>query len=277
MISEFSETMSGGVHSAFIYDHYVFATDDATGSLRIVDFSDPRNPKQVGRWEVSREQVTDYQVAFLNVAPQRYLHDVYVADGLAYLAYWRDGLVILDVGNGIKGGSVTEPKLVSQYTYNHAELYPAGYLAGTHAVYPYGQYVFIADESYAGTVDLFSREGFPTRGLLHVIDLSDLEHPKKVAEYDPVEFGVHNIYVEDDLLYIGGYNGGIRVLDVSGELRGNLRAQGRVIGSLYTGSLEGFRPNTALAWSAIPHRGVVFASDINTGLWVAKLSPAPVP
>ncbi len=277
VISEFSETMSGGVHSAFIYDHYVFATDDATGSLRIIDFSDPRNPRQVGRWEVPRGEVSAYQVDFLNVTPQRYLHDVYVADGLAYLAYWRDGLVILDVGNGIKGGSVTEPKLVSRYVYNHAQLYPPGYLAGTHAVFPYGDYVFIADESYSGTVDLFSREQFPTRGLLHVIDVSDLERPIKVAEYDPVEFGVHNLYLKDDLLYIGGYNGGVRVLDISGELRGDLRAQGRVIGSFYTGSLDGFRPNMALAWSAIPHRGFIFVSDINTGLWVAKVTPAPVP
>ncbi len=277
VISEFSETMSGGVHSAFVYDHYVFATDDATGSLRIVDFSDPRNPRQIGRWEVPRGEVSPYQVDFLNVTPQRYLHDVYVADGLAYLAYWRDGLIILDVGNGIKGGSVTAPKLVSRYVYNHAQLYPPGYLAGTHAVFPYGDYVFIADESYSGTVDLFSREQFPTRGLLHVIDVSDLERPVKVAEYDPVEFGVHNFYVKDDLLYIGGYNGGIRVLDISGELRGDLRAQGRVIGSFYTGSLDGFRPNMALAWSAIPHEGFILASDINTGLWVAKVTPAPVP
>ena len=31
----------------------------------------------------------------------RYLHDLQVKDGIAYLAYWRDGLVILDVGNGV--------------------------------------------------------------------------------------------------------------------------------------------------------------------------------
>ncbi|MGH7549063.1 MAG: hypothetical protein ACREMM_12975 [Gemmatimonadales bacterium] len=84
-------------------------------------------------------------------------------------------------------------------------------------------------------------------------------------------FGVPNLYAADGMLYMGAYNGGIRVLDVSGELRGDLRAQGRVIGSVYTGSLDGYRPNTALAWSAIPHRGYVFGSDVNTGLWVAKV------
>ncbi|NIR35869.1 MAG: hypothetical protein GWN32_16105, partial [Gemmatimonadetes bacterium] len=54
-------------------------------------------------------------------------------------------------------------------------------------------------------------------------------------------------------------------------------AQGREIGRLDTGAPDGFRPNTALAWSAIPHRGYIFASDINTGLWVARLVAPPTP
>jgi hypothetical protein len=205
------------------------------------------------------------------------VHDVHVRDGLAYLAYWRDGLVILDVGKGIKGGSMASPKLVSQLTYNHAELYPAGYLAGTHAVFAAGRYVFLGDESYSGTLDLASRDAFATRGRLHVVDVSDVEHPRKVAEWDPVEFGVHNIWVEGNVLYAGAYDGGIRLVDVSGDLRGDLGRQGRVFGSLYTGALDGYRPNMALTWSAIPHRGHIFASDINTGLWVAKVVGTPTP
>jgi hypothetical protein len=278
LLSEFTETVTGGVHSAFVYEHYVFATDDATGSLRIIDFADPRAPKQVARWEVPRDiPAVPYAVEFLNIVPQRYLHDVYVENGLAYLAYWRDGLVILDVGNGIKGGAITNPQFVARYTYNHAGLYPPGYIAGTHAVFRSGNYVFLGDESYPGTADLFSREQFATRGLMHVVDVSDLEHPRPVAFYDPIEFGVHNITVQDGLAYIGGYNGGIRVVDVSGELRGDLRAQGRVVGSLYTGSLEGYRPNMALTWSAIPHHGFIYASDINSGLWVARVAGGVVP
>ncbi len=277
VINEYTEGLTGGTHSAFIYDHYVFVTDDPTGSLRIIDFEDPLDPREVARWEIEREDVRDYPADFFNVAPQRWLHDVYVKDGIAYLAYWRDGLVILDVGAGINGGSITDPRFVSQYRYNHSEIYPPDFIAGTHAVFRYGDYVFIGDESYSGVVDLHSREQFTTRGRLHVIDVSDIERPRKVAEYDPVEFGVHNFYVAEDVLYMGAYDGGIRVLDVSGELRGQLRAQGRVIGTLYTGTLDGFRPNMALTWSAVPHNGYIFASDLNTGLWVARLSPAPVP
>lgn len=264
IVSEFTETVTGGVHSAFIWKRYVFATDDATGSLRIIDFSDVKQPKQITRWETPQRGM-------------RMLHDVYVRDGLAYLAYWRDGLIILDVGNGIAGGTITAPTVVSTFNYDHASLYPPDFLAGTHAVFPAGTHIFIADESLYGAFELFSRERMPTRGIVHVLDASDIRNLRKVAQYDPVEFGAHNLWVEDDLLYIGAYDGGVRVLDVSGDLRGELREQGRVIGSVYTGALDGYRPNQALAWSAIPHKGHIMVSDINTGFWVAKVVQPQVP
>ena len=264
VLSEFTETLTGGVHSAFIWKRYVFATDDATGSLRIIDFSDAKQPKQITRWETPSRG-------------SRMLHDVYVRDGLAYLAYWRDGLIILDVGNGMAGGTITAPKEVSRFVYDHSVLYPPDFVAGTHAVYPAGKYIFIADESLYGAFDISSRERLPTRGIVHVIDASDIRNLRKVAQYDPIEFGAHNLWVADDLLYIGAYDGGVRVLDVSGDLRGELREQGRVIGSVYTGALDGYRPNQALAWSAIPHRGHIMVSDINTGFWVAKVVQPQVP
>ena len=264
IVSEFTETVTGGVHSAFIWKRYVFATDDATGSLRIIDFNDVRQPKQIARWETPERGM-------------RMLHDVYVRDGLAYLAYWRDGLIILDVGNGMAGGTITAPTVVSRFSYDHASLYPPDFLAGTHAVFPAGKYIYIADESLYGAFQLFSRERMPTRGIVHVLDASDIRNLRKVAQYDPVEFGAHNLWVEDDLLYIGAYDGGVRVLDVSGDLRGELREQGRVIGSVYTGALDGYRPNQALAWSAIPHKGHIMVSDINTGFWVAKVIQPQVP
>lgn len=277
ILAEYTEGLTGGVHSTFVDGDHVYATDDATGSLRIIDISDPSAPRQVARWQVEREEIQTYAVDFLNVSPQRYLHDVYVEDGIAYLAYWRDGLVLLDVGNGIRGGRPDDPVLITRYTYNHAELYPPGFIAGTHTMFTAGRYIFIGDESYPGTTDLHSREQFPTRGRIHVLDRSDITDLRKVAEYDPVEFGAHNLWVLDDLLYMGAYTGGLRVLDVGGELRGDLREQGREVASLFTGTLDGFRPNTALAWGAIPHRGFVFATDINTGLWVTRMTRVPVP
>src|SRR5262249_55753744 len=145
----------------------------------------------------------------------RYLHDVQVLDGLAYLAYWRDGLVILDVGNGIKGGSPENPKFVSQYRFNHNELYGDGWLAGAHAVFRYKNYVFVGDEVFESDFKLFSKDRLVARGIVHVIDVSDINKPRKVAEYAIPEGGSHNIWVKDDVLYMGYYTGGARVVDVS--------------------------------------------------------------
>lgn len=272
ILSEYTETVSGGVHSAFVDSHYVYLTDDATGSLRIIDFKDVKSPKEVARWEVkSASAKTSRLPSGDESSAGRYLHDVQVVGGLAYLAYWRDGLVILDVGNGVKGGSPENPQFVSQFRFNHNELYGDGWLAGAHAVFRYKNYVFVGDEVFPSEFNIMSKDRIPVRGIVHVIDVSDILNPRKVAEYEVPEGGAHNIWVKDDILYMGYYTGGGRVLDVSGELRGDLFAQGREIARLWTGDPHGFRSNLPFAWGAQPHGDFVLFNDINSGLWIVKL------
>ena len=271
LISEYTATVTGGVHSAFVDSHYVYLTDDATGSLRIIDFRDAKNPKEVARWQTENPLVTVIRTKEGETTGGRYLHDVYVKDGLAYLAYWHDGLVILDVGAGLKGGSPEKPQLVSQLRFNHYELYGDGWLAGTHSVYRYKNYLFVGDEVFPALFDIKSPRRFPVRGIVHVIDVSDINQPQKVAEYPVPEGGAHNMWVEDDVMYLGYYSGGGRVVDVSGELRGDLYRQGREIGALWTGDAQGFRANLPFTWGAQPHNGLIYFNDIHSGLWIVKL------
>jgi hypothetical protein len=268
LISEYTETVTGGVHSAFVDSHYVYLTDDATGSLRVIDFADVKKPKEVARWEVPNQSPA---LAPGEEITGRYLHDVQVKDGLAYLAYWRDGVVILDVGNGMKGGSPEHPQFVSQLRFNHFELYGNGWIAGTHAVFRYKNYLFVGDEVLPQGFDIYSRNRPIARGVMHVVDVSDISHPRKVAEYAVPEAGSHNMWVENDILYMGYYTGGGRVLDVSGELRGDLYRQGREIGRLWAGDADGFRPNLSFTWGAQPHNGLVYFTDVNSGIWIVKL------
>lgn len=271
IISEYTLTVTGGVHSAFIDKHYVYLTDDATGSMRVIDFRDVKNPKEVARWQVESDVVTRFQTKEGETAVGRYLHDLQVVDGLAYLAYWRDGLIILDVGNGVKGGSPEKPVFVSQLRFNHHELYGNGWLAGTHSVFRYKNYVFVGDEVFPPIFDIQGKARIPVRGIFHVVDVSDIMNPRKVAEYEVPEAGAHNMWVEDDKMYLGYYNGGARVLDVSGELRGDLYKQGREIANLWTGHPDGFRPNMPFTWGAQPHKGLIFFNDMNSGLWITRL------
>jgi hypothetical protein len=277
VLSEYTATVTGGVHSAYINSHYVYLTDDATGSLRVIDFADVKNPKEVARWQVesSGQLLVSLPDGSVETAG-RYLHDVQVIDGLAYLAYWRDGLVILDVGNGIKGGSPEHPQLVSNYRFNYDELYGAPWLSGAHAIYRYKNYVFVGDEVFPGIFSLASRERIPVRGIVHVVDVSDLQNPKEVATYSVPEAGAHNIWVFDDVLYMGYYNGGARVLDVSGELRGELYNQGREIAHIWSGDAKGYRPNLPFAWGAYPYKGLIYVNDVHSGLRVYRLGkPRP--
>lgn len=271
LISDYTETVTGGVHSAFVDGHYVYLTDDATGSMRVIDFAEVKHPKEVARWEVQNEVANTIRTEEGEGVHGRYLHDLQVKDGLAYLAYWRDGLIILDVGKGIKGGSPEKPQLVSQFRFNHNELYGNGWLAGTHSVYRYKDYVFVGDEVFPSIFDLESRLRIPVRGIVHVIDVSDIAHPRKVAEYPVPEGGAHNMWVENDILHMGYYSGGGRVLDISGELRGDLYRQGREVARLWTADEAGFRPNLPFCWGAQPHKGLIYFNDLNSGLWIVKL------
>ncbi len=271
VFSEYTETVTGGVHSAFIDTHYAYITDDTTGSLRVIDFQDPKHPKEVARWQAENSTAVMIAGPMGPSASGRYLHDLYVKDGLAYLAYWRDGLIILDVGNGIKGGSPEHPQLVSQYKFNHFELYGNGWLAGTHSAFRYKNYLFVGDEVFPASFDIDSKERIPVRGVCHVMDISDIEHPREVAIYEVPEGGIHNFWADNDMLFLGDYAGGGRVLDISGELRGNLYQQGREIARFWTGDPGGYRVNLPFSWGAQPANGLIYFNDINSGIWITKL------
>ena len=283
VLSEYTATVSGGVHSAYIDSHYVYLTDDATGSLHIIDFQDVKHPKEVARWQTENPTVVTLNTEEGSMTSGRYLHDLQVKDGIAYLAYWRDGLVILDVGNGMAGGSPENPKLISQYHFNHYELYGDGWLAGTHSVFRYKNYLFVGDEVFPAIFNIGDRDRIPVRAICHVMEISDLKHPKEVAQYEAPEGGSHNFWAANDMLYEGYYSGGARVLDISGELRGDLYRQGREIARFWTGDAKGFRPNLPFTWGGQPCsvtcnspelNGLMYFNDIHSGLWITKLGAA---
>jgi hypothetical protein len=275
LASEFTDGVTAGVHSAFIYTQpkygtHVYLTNDGTGALNIVDISDPAHPKLASTWKTPRADAG------------RYLHDVDVQDGLLYASWWHDGLVILDIGNGMRGGSPSNPQLVSQFKYDLDSLYRQvaensgpGFIRGTHTAWRHGQYVFVADEVFGldAAQALFHSRPSRAYGRLHVIDVSNIEHPKEVAWYEPEYGGVHNVWVAGDTLYMGAYNAGFRAFDISGELRGDLRAQAREIANVEPSDAAGFIPNTPMTWGVVVKNGLAYVNDFNTGLFIVRLEP----
>ena len=98
-----------------------------------------------------------------------------------------------------------------------------------------------------------------------------------IARYEVTEYGTHNIWVEDDILYQAYYEGGMRLVDVSGELMGNLYTQGREIAVHKANDPQAWIANAPAAWSVIPYKGHVFFSDISSGLWAIRLEPKDRP
>jgi hypothetical protein len=282
-IAHFTDGVTAGVHSVYIYEHpqhgrFVYLTNDGTGAIDIVNITDPARPTRAGEWRTSRPDAA------------RYVHDIDIVDGLLYASYWNDGLVILDIGNGRWGGTPGQPVLVSQFKYDLDRLYKEvedvsgpGFTRGTHTAWRQrdGNYVFIADEVYrngnvAGAKDASANRMY---GTLQVVDVSDIENPKAIAWYVPENGGAHNVWVAGDTLYLGAYDGGFRVFDISGELMGDLRAQNREIASLNTADLDGIIPNAAFTWGVVvnPKDGLAYVNDFNNGLWIIRIEPKRKP
>ena len=252
---------SSGVSAAWLDGVHAYVADAGTASLRVVDISNPAQPREVGRWETS-------------TAAGRRLDDVSVTDGVAYLAYWNDGLVILDVGNGIRNGRPDRPALVAQYRYDLNDMYHWVDRAwglgarGTHRARRVGNVVLISDEARPAG-DRGTHLAF---GRLNAIDVADLTRPNGVAWYDPADAGIQDIWIAGDTAYLAAAAGGVRVLDAGGELKGNLLAQGRELARL--GTLDSVRPGPVrpLAERVRARGGLIYALDRNTGLWILRAS-----
>lgn len=259
IITTYTEHLTGGVHNTFIVGDLVYAINDGTLDVHIVDISDPALPREVGRWGIEN--------------PGKYLHDIWVVDGIGYVSYWNDGVYVVDLGDGRWGGTPMNPVVISSYAY------PEG---NTHVAFPYTNsdghsYLFVGDEIF-GCEECISRAGTHEsgpRGFVHIISMTDPENLVEVGRYEVPEAGVHNIWVEDDRLYAAYYQGGLRVVDVSGELRGNLYEQGREIAWFPTGHPDGYTVNSPMAWGPQPYNGNIFVSDMHSGLWVVRLRPRP--
>lgn len=266
--SEFTDQLTGGVHNVWPMDDYLYALSGGQRYV-IIDMEDIYNPRVVGSYN----------------HPNSSIHDVIVHDGIAYSSEWENGIVVVDVGNGRWGGTPEEPVFVTQVIFPEML---------THTIWPYHQestgkfYLFASDELWPrvgapleGFADLspFNPQtgegGRPahTGGYVHIIDFTDVDNPQKVARYQMDEYGTHNPWVEDDILYQGYYEGGLRIVDVSGELRGDLRAQGREMVVFKPYDPQGYIANAPMVWGAQPHKGYIFFSDANSGLWSIRIEP----
>ena len=266
ILSSFDQGLTGGVHNVFLDNSHVYAVNNGR-RWDVVNVEDPRNPFRVSRYETT--------------TPGRSVHDVWIRDGIAYQAGRSDGLIMVDVGGGGMGGSPNTPVEMGRFPQ----------ITGwNHAVWPFRSpstgklYVIGGDEAFylnprrpdAGGI--LWEEGIPSRakGWLHFVDFTDPENPEEVARFELADSGPHNLWIdwEEEIMYVGYYDAGLRVVDVSGDLLGDLYRQGRQIARFFPEDNEGFLANAAFTWGPQPHKGTIFLADFNSGLWAVRLKDA---
>ncbi len=255
-IAVFDDELTGGVHNLFVYQDHVYAVNNGR-RFDVINIEDPANPRRVGRFELD--------------TPGHAIHDIWIVDGVAYTSNWGDGVVLIDVGGGDRGGSPSNPVEIARFRDIGGR---------THAAFPYRSptgrfYVFMGDEAGRPGFDGQDRERTPQfmSGYIHVIDMTDPGNPEEVARYEIPEAGSHNMWIEDDKLFAAFYNGGLRVLDISGELKGNLGEQGREIARYMAYDPDGVVANAPFTWGPQLHKGNLFFAEYFSGLWAVKLEP----
>ena len=265
LVSRFTNDQTApGVHTAEIGRVngrlYAFLSIDPSGAaiparLVIVDLSTPASPKQV----------------FVKIAGTPFVHDTFQRDGLLFVALWDDGVDIWDIGGCGTGASPENPRVIGNVKTIGGQVHNIWWY---HDPNGSKRFAFVGEEG-AGTI------GTSSRGDVHVIDISDPSAPTEVAFYHVDGAGTHNFSVDEanGILYAAYYNGGVRALDIRGDLavcptnqqavdqatgrtRCDLRLMGRelAIGLAAVG-------RAVYVWGVQYSSGNVYASDMINGIW----------
>ena len=110
----------------------------------------------------------------------------------------------------------------------------------------------------------------------HLLVVDDDRETRELLSLYLGQQGFDVAVVEDGRLYSAYYQGGVRVVDVSGEMRGNLYDQGREVALYVTdANSDAYLENRAMAFGAVRHKGNIFVSDMSSGLWVLEVTGEP--
>ena len=266
LISRYATALTGpGVHTAEVQrvngKLCAFLSIDPAASsaarLIIVDLTDPANPAQV----------------FTAVMGNPYVHDVFVRSGILFTALWNDGVTMWDIG-GAGAGTVANPIALGNVRTVGGHVHNIWWYH--NGVTGEKRFAFVGEES-PGSV------GFSSSGDIHVVDVSTFAAPREVAFFHIDGAGSHNFSVDEfrGILYAAYYNGGVRAIDITGDLSScdaaNKSSDGRCdLGSMGRELAHGLAEQQPVyVWGVQLSGGRVYASDMLNGIW--KLGEASFP
>jgi len=243
------------------------------GDFRLIDITNPTAPFQASDWGIqdiggpfSGGQGCDPDANYGHGAEPS-------EDGkLAFVAYWDSGFVQLDLTSPaspvFKGRTVYGPEADGDA---HSAQYDEG-----------RKLLFTADEDFCKASGAGIEKGF---GYMRVYDVSKPSAPKQIGSYRTPnslgtddqaagDFVIHNNFLLGTDVYSSWYTDGVRVVDVS-----NPRAPKEVANFVPPATSNPVKPsqrgvltNTTQVWGVVVDEatGLVYASDMNSGLWILK-------
>lgn len=258
-----SAETNAGVHTAEIgrvngklYGFLCIDPGASPARIVIADLSNPASPQPV----------------YSQIIGTPYVHDTFVRDGLLFLGLWNAGVAIWDIGGGGKGGTPAAPVELGRLQTANGEVHNIWWFKdpGTGSA----KYAFVGEEG-PGSL------GVSSLGDIHVVDVTNMESPREVAFYTVPGAGTHNFSMDEasGILYAAYYNGGVRALDVRGDLGTCPDAQkstprnqavpicdlGKMGRELAVGLKD--RANPVFIWGVQYLGGSVYASDMLNGIW----------
>jgi hypothetical protein len=244
------------------------------GDFRLIDVTNPSLPWEVSNWGVHRN-LGGPPAAGLGCDPDaEYGHSVEPrADGkVAWMAYWDSGFIALDL---------TDP---ATPVYKGRTSYPADADGDGHSSnFDEGrQLLFAADEDFGKSCGSGTEKGF---GYLRVYDYSSLGAPRQIGSYktpnasgskdvNAGDYTIHNPLLSGTDLYVSWYTDGIRVLDAKDPR--NVREVAYFVPPSVNNPIQpsqrGTLTNATQVWGVAydEARKLVYASDMNSGLWILR-------
>ncbi|MGH3131162.1 MAG: LVIVD repeat-containing protein [Gaiellaceae bacterium] len=241
------------------------------GDFRLIDITNPAAPFQASDWGIQDIGGPFYGGQGCDADPN-FGHGAEPShDGkLVFLSYWDSGFIAVDVSNP------------ASPVFKGRTVYPADADGDAHSSNydDARKLLFTADEDFCKNSGPAIETGY---GYLRIYDYSELGAPKQIGQYRTPnslgtgsqgsgDYSIHNPFLVGTDVYISWYSDGVRVVDASDpkapkEVAYFVPPAGQ---NPVKPSQRGVLSQTPQVWGVVVDDGLVYASDMNTGLWILR-------
>jgi hypothetical protein len=272
-----AERADGRVLALVSVPHSHAASGGRVGDVRIVDVTNPRRPRELADWDVRRNAPAAVRRRLHGRAQHELLaHSVapYAGGRRAFVSHWDAGVVFLDLARPGR------PRYLGRTVFARGAYGNAHSGAFSRA----NRAIFVQNDE----VGDFYHSGIENAwGYQRIFDVSNPARPRLLGRFATERsvpgrdrrigrggfFSVHNNVFVGDVEVVSWYSDGVRIVSLANPRRP--REIGRFVPPPARDPQRFWRaPNGArrfpLVWGVHVSGGLVYASDINSGLWIFR-------